>query len=440
MNTRRTIESIAVIGSGTMGMGIAALAAERGCKVLLLDISTELADAAVERMQAGRSPVLSDQESLKRISTGSTESDFEKIADYDLICEVVKEDLATKREIFEQIEALRSEGSIVTTNTSGIPLKAITDGMPDRLRADIAVTHFFNPVKIMRLLELVPGKNTDPAVIDALTHFGRHTLGKGVVHAKDTVNFIGNRIGCMWMLYGLHRGQQAREDGLSIETIDALLSEPVGLPPTGLYGLVDLVGLDIMDLVAKNLEENLPKGDAGREWASLPTREQAMLARQQLGRKTGGGYYRVKKDEDGGKLKEAFDLEGSKWRATEPVSLSEQHSEFVSLLSSDDTYGQFAWDVMSNMFFYAADLVPEISEDIVNIDRAMQWGFNWALGPFQMIDQIGLSAVLERLEADDRSTPAMIKVLRESGATRFYRADGAEFLGVDGHYHPMPEA
>lgn len=440
MNTTRTIESVAVIGSGTMGMGIAALAAERGCRVLLLDITADLAEAAVERMQTGRSPVLDDPEKLKLISTGSTESDLGKLADYDWICEAVKEDLAIKRDIFEKIEAVRKDGSIVTTNTSGIPLKAIAEGMPDRLRSDIAVTHFFNPVKVMKLLELVPGKDTDPAVIDTLTQFCRHTLGKGVVHAKDTVNFIGNRIGCMWMLCGLHYGQLAREQGLSIETIDAVLSQPVGLPPTGLYGLVDLVGLDIMDLVAQNLEENLPKGDAGREYTSLPTAEQAMLVRQQLGRKTGGGYYRIRKDSEGGKSKETFDLDEGQWRPAETVSLAEQHSEFVSLLSSDDDTGRFAWNVMSSTFLYAADLVPQISEDIVNIDRAMQWGFNWTFGPFQMIDLIGLGPVLERLEREKRSTPAMLKTLRESGATRFYRADGSEFLGVDGHYHPVPDA
>ncbi len=440
MNTRRTIESVAVVGSGTMGMGIAALAAERGCRVLLLDISTDLADAAVERMQAGRSPALDDPEKLKLIATGSTEHDLEKLADYDWICEAVKEDLAIKRDIFEKIEAVRRDGSIVTTNTSGIPLKDITDGMPDRLRRDMAVTHFFNPVKVMKLLELVPGKDTDPAVIDTLTQFCRHTLGKGVVHAKDTVNFIGNRIGCMWMLCGLHHGEQARKDGLNIETLDAVLSQPVGLPPTGLYGLMDLVGLDIMDLVAQNLAENLPKGDAGLEYASLPTAEQAMLVRQQLGRKTGGGFYRINKDGDGGKTKEAFDLDEGRWRTAQAVTLPEHHSEFVSLLSSDDEVGRFAWNVMSSTFFYAADLVPEISEDIVNIDRAMQWGFNWTYGPFQMIDLIGLGPVVERLEQEKRTTPAMIKVLRESGATRFYRADGSEFLGVDGHYHPVPEA
>jgi len=440
LNTRRTIESVAVIGSGTMGMGIAALAAERGCQVLLLDISRDLADAAVERMQGGRSPILDDPEKLSLITTGSTEQDLAKLADYDWICEAVKEDLAIKRDLFEKIEAVRKDGSIVSTNTSGIPLKAIADGMPDRLRGDIAVTHFFNPVKVMKLLELVPGKDTDPVVIETLATFCRDTLGKGVVHAKDTVNFIGNRIGCMWMLCGLHRGQQAREAGLSIETIDAVLSQPVGLPPTGLYGLVDLVGLDIMDLVAKNLDENLPKTDAGRQFTSLPTAEQAMLARQQLGRKTGGGYYRLKKEDDGKKTKEAFDLDSGRWRLAETVTLEEQHAEFVSLLTSDDEIGKFAWDVMSSTFYYAADLVPEISEDIVNIDRAMKWGFNWAFGPFQMIDLIGSNTILERLDAEDRAIPAMLKILRESGATRFYRADGAEYLGVDGHYHPIPKA
>lgn len=437
--TMRSIESVAVVGGGTMGMGIAALAAEKGCRVLLLDMTTELADKAVARMQAGRSPVLDDPEKLALIKTGSVEDDIGAVADYDWICEAVIEDLEAKRAIFEKLEEHRKDGSIITTNTSGIPLKDIIDGMPERLQQDVAVTHFFNPVKIMRLLELVPGRHTTDEVINTLTSFCRNTLGKGVVNAKDTVNFIGNRIGCMWMLAGLHKGVEARAAGLTIEEIDALLSNPIGLPPTGMYGLVDLIGLDIMDSVAKNLEENLPDNDAGKPFTSLPAAEQAMLERKQLGRKTGGGYYRINKGDDGSKTKEVFELESGEWRTANEVELDEAHAAFPTLVTQDTPAGRFVWDIMSSTCCYAADLIPEISDDIVNIDRAMRWGFAWKFGPFELIDQLGANTFVEMLEAEGRPVPAMLKNLKDSGATRFYRPDGAEYIGTDGNYHPVPE-
>lgn len=437
--TVRSIESVAVVGGGTMGMGIAALAAEKGCRVLLLDMTKELADKAVSRMQAGRSPVLDDPEKLALITTGSVEEDIASVADYDWICEAVIEDLEAKRAIFEKLEEHRKDGSIITTNTSGIPLKDIIDGMPERLQQDVAVTHFFNPVKIMRLLELVPGRHTSDEVINTLTSFCRTKLGKGVVNAKDTVNFIGNRIGCMWMLAGLHKGVEARASGLTIEEIDTLLSNPIGLPPTGMYGLVDLIGLDIMDSVAKNLDENLPDSDAGKPFTSLPEAEQAMLDRKQLGRKTGGGYYRINKADDGTKTKEVFDLESGDWRTANEIELDEEHAAFPTLVTADTPAGRFVWDIMSSTCCYAADLIPEISDDIVNIDRAMRWGFAWKFGPFELIDQLGANTFVEMLEAEGRPIPAMLKNLKDSGATRFYRADGAEYIGTDGNYHPVPE-
>ena len=272
----RKINSVAVLGGGTMGAGIAGLCAQHNCRVLLLDISQAAAESALERIRTGRPPAVDDPEKAANITLGTLDGDLDRIRDYDWICEAVIEDLAAKRALFERLEPLRKDGSVVSTNTSGIPLHAITEGLPERLRRDIAVTHFFNPVKIMRLMELVPGADTRPDTIATLADFCGQTLGKGVVHAKDTVNFIGNRIGCFWLLSGLHKAKVALDAGLSMERIDALMGSPVGLPSTGLYGLFDLIGLDVMKLVGDNLAANLPAGDAGHGFTRFPEAEQAM--------------------------------------------------------------------------------------------------------------------------------------------------------------------
>ncbi|MFQ5565744.1 MAG: 3-hydroxyacyl-CoA dehydrogenase NAD-binding domain-containing protein [Paracoccaceae bacterium] len=433
----RKINSVAVLGGGTMGSGIAGLCAQRDCRVLLLDVSRDAAEAAFERIKTGRPPAVDDLEKADNITLGTLDGDLHRIRDYDWICEAVIEDLATKRALFERLEPLRKDGSVVSTNTSGIPLHAIIEGMPERLRRDIAVTHFFNPVKVMRLMELVPGADTTPDVIATLAEFCGKTLGKGVVHAKDTVNFIGNRIGCFWMLMGLHKADRVLADGTPAERVDALMSGPFGLPPTGLFGLIDLIGLDVMDFVAKNLAINLPADDAGRAFTGFPPRVQAMFDRGQLGRKTGGGFYRVQRLDDGSKLKETFDLGTAGWRPAEAVKLPDSHSG-PGVMLRDDADGRLAWEIMGETLCYAAGLVPEIADDIVNIDRAMRLGFAWKRGPFELLDALGADRVIEKLDRAGRELPRMLRVLGEAGAESFYRAEGSEFLGTDGRFHPVP--
>ena len=431
----RRIEAVAVLGGGTMGAGIAGACAQAGCKVLLLDVSYEAAQKALDRIVNGRPPAVDDAEAAARIELGSFD-DLAKIQGYDWICEAVIEDLATKRALFEKLEPLRSDGSVVSTNTSGIPLRDITVGMPERLRRDVTVTHFFNPVKMMKLMELVPGADTTPDAVEALAEFCGKRLGKGVVHAKDTVNFIGNRIGCFWMLSGLHKARAALESGLSMETVDAVMGAPVGLPSTGLYGLIDLIGLDVMDFVGKNLDANLPEGDACRAYTAFPPTEQEMLARGQLGRKSGGGFYKMTKHEDGHRSKQTFDLLAGDWRPSQDAVAG--HGDIKSLMLANDTEGRFAWALMGGTLAYAAGLVPEISDDIVNVDRAMRWGFAWKMGPFEMLDALDPYAVITRLEQNHRPVPNMLAILRDAGAESFYRDEGKEFLGTDGRYHSVP--
>ncbi len=425
----RQIESVAVLGCGTMGAGIAAASAAAGCRVLMLDVTTE----AVER---GLRVV--DEADRHLVATGTFDGDLEKIADYDWICEAIVEDLATKRKLFEKVEPLRRDGSVISSNTSGIPLRDIAAGLPDRFRSDVAITHFFNPVKVMKLFELVPGERTSPDVIEAFADFGASKLDKGVVHAKDTVNFIGNRIGCYFMLSGLHLAKPFLADGMTQETVDAVLARPVGVPPTGLYGLIDLIGLDVMDLVGKNLAVNLPAGDAGHAFTSFPDAEQRMLGRGQLGRKSRdlGGFSRMQKLADGSKHTETFDLVTEEWRDTVEPDLDDVPAELGEVLFADSAHGRLAWQVFGGTLRYAADLVPEIADDIVNIDHAIRWGFNWVLGPFEMLDAVGTGRVIDAIRSEGAELPAMLQVLADSGSPTFYR-DG-DYLGRDGTWHAVP--
>ncbi len=422
------INSIAVLGAGTMGAGIAALAADKDCKVLLLDISNEAAQKGKDSMISERNPMLSDPTKINNVEIGTFENDFELIKNYDWICEVVVEKLDIKRQIFEKIEKYRKDGSIVSSNTSGIPLRDITENMPDRLLSDVCITHFFNPVKVMKLCELIPGEKTKPEILNSLSIFLQDIMNKGVVNAKDTVNFIGNRIGCFLILKGLHQGKIAREAGLIQEEIDSLMSRPIGLPPTGLYGLVDLIGLDVMHSVGKNLAINLPKDDKGLKYVNLPTEEQNMFDSGQLGRKTGGGFYRIQKLDNGEKKKEVFDLSNLEWRDAKKMAVEGD----LSMILEDTEQGNYIWQVMGSTLAYAADLIPEIADDILNIDRAMRWGFAWSKGPFEMLDEIGPNNFINKCKENNISIPKMLQILDESENNTFYK-DG-KYLTKEGIY------
>ncbi|MEC8976375.1 MAG: 3-hydroxyacyl-CoA dehydrogenase family protein [Actinomycetota bacterium] len=426
----RSIESVAVIGAGTMGSGIAAASAAAGCSVLLLDVSKEAAEAALEHV---------DENAKHLVTTGTVDADLNAVSDYDWVCEAVVEDLEIKRELFARLEPIRKDGSVISSNTSGIPLSQISAGMSPRFRADVAITHFFNPVKVMRLFELVPGEDTDDDVIAAFAEFGADRLGKGVVHAKDTVNFIGNRIGCFFMLSGLHLAKPFLLEGMNQETVDAILAAPVGLPPTGLYGLIDLIGLDVMELVGENLAVNLPEEDAGRAYTGFPLVEQNMHDRGQLGRKAGGGFFRQLKLDDGSRRKETFDLLGETWRDAEEAILEGVSKELGEVIFQDSPAGKLAWQIFGGTLRYAADLVPEIADDVVNIDNAIRWGFNWVHGPFEMLDHLNPRRVIERIRAEGDQPPAMLEVLEKEGASSFYRNQGTEFLGFDGQYHSVED-
>lgn len=430
------IGTVVVVGAGTMGSGIAALAAAAGLEVRLLEPELAWAERGLGRALATAETPEERAALEARIKIGTIAGNPEFIAEGDWICEAIIEDLDAKRALFAEIDRLRHPGSLVSTNTSGIRLAAIAAAAPASLVPDLFVTHFFNPVRVMKLLELVPGAATRPEVIEAFTAFGHDVLKKGVVRAKDTVNFIGNRIGCYNMLAGLHRAEPYLAAGLDQETLDALLGKPVGLPTTGLFGLIDLIGLDVMDLVGKNLADNLPAGDAGLPYTRFPARVQAMLDRGQLGRKASGGFARVTRSPDGAKIRETYDLTTGAWRPAREAHLPPTVGDLASLFFADGPEGAFVRDVLGGTILYAADLLPEIADDIVAVDRAMRWGFAWAKGPFELIDALGPARLIARLEAEGRPLPRMLALLKASGAERFY-ADGT-YLALDGSRQPVP--
>ncbi|MEX2650329.1 MAG: 3-hydroxyacyl-CoA dehydrogenase family protein [Alphaproteobacteria bacterium] len=441
MAASRAIGKVAVIGAGTMGLGIAALCADRDVPVLLLDQTGPVGDrsaparAALERLPSLRPAAMKSPDKVALIAIGNVEDDLGRIVDCDWVCEAVFEDLAIKRDLMARIERLRRPGSVVSTNTSGIPLRDIVEGMPERLRRDIVVTHFFNPVSVMRLCEIIPGAESAPDVVPSFEAFIGDRLGKGIVHAKDTVNFVANRIGCTFMLMGLRKAMAALEAGATAEAIDAALGEPIGLPSTGLYGLIDLIGLDVMDFVAKNLARNLPPDDAGRDFLAFPGPVQAMLELGQIGRKAGAGFYRMAKTVDGARVRETFDLVTGTWRAERKPELAAEERVAPSLLGAPTPLGRLAWDAFGGTLAYAADLVPGIADDIVNVDRAMRWGYAWAKGPFEMLDALGAPAFAARLEREGGPLPRMLAVLRKSGRRAFY--DGATYIGADGAPHSI---
>ncbi|MDO6461757.1 3-hydroxyacyl-CoA dehydrogenase NAD-binding domain-containing protein [Granulosicoccaceae sp. 1_MG-2023] len=435
----RTISRIAVIGAGTMGAGIAGVCAKAGLPVVLLDLQPGAAAAAIERLTGGSRPVLSDEEAA-RITPGNLNDDLALVSDADWLCEVIVEKTGPKRELFRTLDKVRKPGSILSSNTSGIPLRDISADMPEAVRRDIAITHFFNPVHLMKLVELVPGEETAPDVIPTLAAFIQNHLGKGPVYAKDTINFIGNRIGCFWLLAGLHEALPYLQQGLSIEKADALLGEPVGLPATGFFGLHDLIGLDIMESIANNLKAGLPEGDAGLPYATFPPAVQAMFEAGQLGRKTGAGFYKLERHADGSKQMMVFNPLTASWAEAAAVSLSATEQDFASLVQDKSTSGEFVRAMMLPTLAYAADLVPQIADDIVNVDRAMRWGFNWQKGPFELIDVLGAGTFAELCQAASKPVPSMVSKLLAAGADSFYKDAGRRYFGVDSEWHDVPQA
>jgi 3-hydroxyacyl-CoA dehydrogenase len=427
-----TIRKAAVIGAGVMGSGIAAQIANAGVPVVLLDIvapnganRSAFAEGAVARMLKADPAPFMHRSAAKLITTGNLEDDFALLEDCDWIVEAVKEDLAVKKALFERLETVRKPDAVVSSNTSTIPLKLLTAGRSDAFRKHFIITHFFNPPRYMRLFEIVPGE-ASPETVAALRDFADRRLGKGVVFTKDTPGFIANRIGGYWIAAGL---LHAIELKLDIEAADVVMGRPFGFPKTGIFGLLDLVGIDLMPHVGKSMRATLPKDDPYQALGGTPALVEKMIAEGYTGRKGKGGFYRL--DRSGGKReKQAIDLATGAYRPTREARLGEAKSA-GAVLARTDTLGEYARRVMLSTLAYAASLVPEIADDVVAVDEAMRLGYNWKKGPFQLIDEIGGDAFAAALKEAGIAVPKLVETARGKS---FYRVEGGrlEYLATTG--------
>ena len=436
------IKQAAVIGSGVMGSGIAAHLANAGVPVTLLDIVPDgannrntLAEGAIQKLLKQDPAPLMHKRNAKLITPGNTEDDLGKLADADWIVEVVIERLDIKHDVFQKIEANRKPGSIVTSNTSTIPLANLMDGMPESLKQDFAITHFFNPPRYLRLLELVGGPETRPEVLEVLRDFCDVRLGKGVVAAKDTPGFIANRIGTLWMQAAVNA---TVDHGLTVEEADQVGGKPMGVPKTGIFGLIDLVGIDLMPHVAASMKAALPADDPYVQQYRESSLIQKMIDEGYTGRKGKGGFYRMNK-EGGKRVKESIDLSTGDYspsRRGRLESVSAAGRNLRALVEFDDKGGAWAWTVLSKTLSYSAQLVPEIADTIVDVDDGMTLGYAWKWGPFELLDKIGPKYVADRLAEEGRPVP---ELLAKVGEGTFYRVEDGrlQYFGVDGQYHDV---
>ena len=439
-----SIQKVAVIGSGVMGSGIAAQVANAGLEVILLDIVAEGSDrdavarGAIQRMRKTNPAPLMHPRNARRIRPGNLDDHLDWLADCDLVIEAVLENLEIKKDLYQKVDAHRRSDCIVTSNTSTIPLDHLVADMLEDFREHFAVTHFFNPPRYMRLLELVAGSVTRAGVITALRDFGDRLLGKSVVDCKDTPGFIANRIGILWMGVAV---RFAFEDGITVEEADAIIGKPMGIPKTGIFGLLDLVGIDLQPHVERSMLSLLPEGDMYRDIHRRSEFIEKMIADGYTGRKGKGGFYRLNRS-GGGKIKEALDLSSGEYhRAKTPTleSVEAARGGLRALVEHPDHGGQYAWRVLSHTLSYAAALVPEIADDIHAVDEAMKNGYAWKWGPFELIDKLGPRWFAERLAAEGMAVP---QLLEKVGDRSFYRTENGrlQYFGTDGAYHNVERA
>lgn len=440
MSGPASVKKVCVIGAGTMGAGIAAQVANAGIPVLLLDIVRDpddrnavAAGAVTKMLKTDPAPFMS-KAAAKLVETGNIEDDLAKIADCDWIVEAIVERLDLKHGLYEKIEAHRRPDAAVSSNTSTIPLGQLIEGRSEGFRSHFLITHFFNPPRYMRLLEIVTGAESDTALVERIADFADRTLGKSVVRAKDTPGFIANRIGTFWIQAALNA---AFDLGITVEQADAIAGKPMGVPKTGVFGLVDLVGIDLMPYLQKSLTSTLPADDPYQAIARPAPLIDRMIADGYTGRKGKGGFYRLNRD--AGKRKEAIDLSTGDYRPAikaPSVSGAAGKGDLAALIALPGDAGAYAWAILGATLSYAASLVPGIADDIVGVDTAMKLGYNWKFGPFELIDKIGAAKVAERLAAEGRPVPALLTL---AGDRSFYRVENGkrQYLGLDGDYHDV---
>ena len=389
------IRKVVVIGSGTMGSGIAAHLCNANVPVTLLDLTTEISEKARERIKQSRPPLLIDKAKINNIDVGNIEDDFNVVKEADWIVEAVVERIDIKHNIYEKIFKERKNGSIVSSNTSSIPISVLSEKLSTEDKKDFCITHFFNPVRYMDLLEIVKSENNDLQKINTLKKFCELSLGKGAIICNDTPGFLGNRIGVFAMQIAM---TEAFKMNLSIEEADATFGRPMGIPKTGVFGLYDLIGIDLMADVLKSFIKELPETDEFQEVAKEIPLVKKLIETGYTGRKGKGGFYRMNKI-DGKKILEAINLETGEYAPSEKINIKSEKVDLKALINRNDKYGKYAWSVISKIICYASSLVPGITDEFNDIDEAMRLGFNWSKGPFEMLEEIGVVNFFDRIES-----------------------------------------
>jgi len=440
-----TINKVCVIGAGVMGAGIAAQVANAGVPVLLLDIVPKdgtdrdaVAKGAVAKMLKTEPAPFMSPAAAKLVETGNIEDHLARVAECDWIVEAVVERLDIKQALYAKLEELKRPGTAVSSNTSTIPLGHLVDGRSEQFKSDFLITHFFNPPRYMRLIEIVTSEHTDAGVAAKVEQFVDHRMGKRIVRAKDTPGFIANRIGTYWLAVAINA---AMDQDLTVEEADQIGGRPMGVPKTGIFGLIDLVGIDLMPLLAKSLSSTLPEGDAYFDTIRPLPLVDKMIADGFTGRKGKGGFYRLDRKPDGTKAKQAIDLKTGEYRAEKkPERLpGRAEKDLAALVATPGKVGDYAWAVLGPVLSYAAGLVGEAADDIVAIDDAMKLGYNWKFGPFELIDRMGPGKLAERLRAEGKPVPALLET---AGDRPFYRVvDGKrQYLTLGGDYADVVRA
>ncbi len=438
------MRKVAVVGAGVMGAGIAAQVANAGVGVLLLDVVPQgaenrnaVAEGALARMLKTQPAPFMSKAAARLVETGNVEDDLGRIAECDWVIEAIIERLDLKQALYRRIEAVRRPGTAVSSNTSTIPLRDLVSGLGPAFASDFMITHFFNPPRYMRLLEVVAGPDSDPALVASVSAFADVTLGKSIVACRDSPGFIANRLGCYWMTRAV---RLAIEQHLTVEEADAVNGSPFGIPKTGVFGLSDLVGLDLMPHVNASMRESLPASDWFQEIAGEIPLMARMIASGQTGRKGKGGFTRVGKASDK-RTREVIDLQTGAYRPegrAELPELAATKGDLRALLSSEGRAGRYAWSVYGPVLAYAAMLVPDAAETITAVDEAMRLGYNWRWGPFELIDKVGTAWFAERLRSSGIPVPALLDAAASKGEP-FYTVEGGrkQAFGTDGHYRPV---
>ena len=408
------IRKVVIIGSGTMGSGIAAHLCNAKVPVTLLDLKTEVSSAARDRIYKSRPPLLIDKSKIENIKVGNINDDFDVVKDADWIVEAVVERIDVKHNIYEKIFKNRKPGAIVSSNTSSIPIKVLSEKLQDNEKKDFCITHFFNPVRYMGLLEIVKNENNDLNKINSLKKFCEVELGKGAIICNDTPGFLGNRIGVYAMQIAMTEAMKMK---LSIEEADAVFGRPMGIPKTGVFGLYDLIGIDLMADVLKSFIKELPENDKFQDVAKEIPLVTKLIETGYTGRKGKGGFYRMNKSNNQ-KILEAINLENGDYLPTKKIDLGFETVDLKKLIDRKDKYGEYAWSIISKIIKYASSLVPGITNKFNDIDEAMRLGFNWSMGPFEMLKSIGVKNFFDRI--DDFQGNKFLENLSSNKDENFY--------------------